>query len=92
MDAFPGSDRRQPTAMDLVRRAQRGELDHEPFVAALMNWPFQPQYRARGLTDDWEFVEDSLDAVQYALAIDMLSEAEYSEIVSRLECRPDLPS
>jgi hypothetical protein len=66
--------------MDLVRRAQRGELDHERLVAALMNWPFQPQYRTTGLADDWEFVEDSLDAVLFAFSLDMLSEEEFGAI------------
>lgn len=74
------SNERRPTAMDLVRRAQRGELDHEHLVTALMNWPFQPQYRTTGLADDWEFVEDSLDAVLFAFSLDVLSEEEFGAI------------
>lgn len=80
MVALDNSQERRPTAMDLVRRAQRGELDHERLVAALMNWPFQPQYRTTGLADDWEFVEDSLDAVLFAFSLDMLSEEEFGAI------------
>lgn len=70
----------RPTAMDLVRRAEHGELDHKQLVAALMTWQFQPQYRPSGLADDWEFVEDSLDAVLYAFELDLLSEREYGAI------------
>lgn len=84
MVALHDSNERGPTAMDLVRRAQRGELDHEHLVAALMDWPFQPQYRTTGLADDWEFVEDSLDAVLFAFCLDMLSEEELGAI-SRTE-------
>lgn len=84
MVALDDCSERGPTAMDLVRRAQRGELDHEDLVAALMDWPFQPQYQTTGLADDWEFVEDSLDAVLFAFSLDMLSEEEFGAI-SRTE-------
>lgn len=74
-------DSHRPTAMELVRRAHRGELSHEQLVAALETWPFQPQYRTKGESDDWEFVEDSLDAVVYAyIELDLLSEDEYNLI------------
>ncbi|RWR16196.1 hypothetical protein D8Y23_14010 [Microbacterium enclense] len=50
-------------------------------MAALKSWPFQPQYRTEGEADDWEFVEDSLDAVVYAyIELDLLSEDEYNLI------------
>lgn len=84
MVAIDDSNERRPTAMDLVRRAQRGELDHEHLVTVLMEWPFQPQYRTTGLADDWEFVEDSLDAVLFAFSVGMLSEEEFGAI-SRTE-------
>lgn len=50
-------------------------------MAALKTWPFQPQYRTKGEADDWEFVEDSLDAVVHAyIELDLLSEDEYNLI------------
>lgn len=84
MEIAEGAGEHPPTAMDLVRRRRRGEIDHEIFVTALKQWSFRPQYRVTSLTDDWEFVEDSLDTVLYAYSLDLLSEAEY-EAISHLD-------
>lgn len=81
MVAPPDEEGQEPTAMDLVRQAQRGEIDHQRFVTSLTNWPFKPQYRTGGEVDDWEFVEDSFDAVLHAyIALNLLSEEEYEAI------------
>lgn len=31
------------TAMDIVRRAQRGEIDHDELVRILKTWRYEPQ-------------------------------------------------
>lgn len=71
------------TAMDVVRRAQRGEIDHDELVRVLMSWPFEPQYRTTGLADDWEILDNSFDAVEHAyISLDLLTEEDYAAIVA----------
>lgn len=81
METQQGAADKPLTAMEIVRQAQRNEIDHETLVATLQGWPFRPQYRTVSEIDDWEVVEDSLDAVLHAyIALDLLSEAEYDTI------------
>ncbi len=68
--------------MDVVRRAQRGEIDHDELVRILTAWSYEPQYRIVGLADDWEFVDNSFDAVRFAYASDLLTDEDYAAIVA----------
>ena len=71
------------TAMDVVRRGQRGEIDHDELVRILKTWPYEPQYRTTGLADDWEIVDNSFDAVELAhISLNLLTEADYAAIAS----------
>ncbi|WP_194384367.1 hypothetical protein [Microbacterium luteum] len=80
------------TAMDVVRRAQRGEIGHDELVRVLLTWPYEPQYRTTGLADDWEFVDNSFDAVKHAyIALDLLTDADYAAIASAASSAADRP-
>lgn len=69
------------TAMALVRQAQRGDIDHEEFVALLKNWQYEPKHKSRGESDDWEIVDNSFDAIYHAyVGLDLLSDEEYEEV------------
>ncbi|GAA0490176.1 hypothetical protein [Microbacterium aurantiacum] len=73
--------RRTITAMELVRRAQRGEIDHGEFVALLKNWRYDPKYTVHDESDDWEIADNSFDAVYHAyVGLDLLTAEEYEEI------------
>jgi hypothetical protein len=71
------------TASELVRRAQRGEIGHDDLVEWLMVWPFDPSYVTKGLADDWEWRDNSFDAVGEAYMGDLISDEEYERIVNR---------
>lgn len=69
------------TAMDIVRRAARGEIDHDELVRTLKTWRYEPQYKTTGLADDWEVVPNSFDAVEHAyISLDLLTDEDYAEI------------
>lgn len=79
----PAADAPAATAMELVRRAQRGEIAHDRFVSLLKGWAYEPQYRTTSEADDWELVDNSFDAVEFAyMALDLIDDDEYAEIVS----------
>lgn len=69
------------SAMELVRRALRGEIDHDELVAKLKGWKYDPQYRTKGEADDWESVDNSFDAVEFAYVSDLITDADYDAIV-----------
>jgi len=71
------------TAMDVVYSAGRGEISRVELVRILESWEFEPQYRTRGLADDWESRPNSFEAVEYAFIIDLIDEAEYQRIFER---------
>lgn len=74
---------RAETAMDVVRRAQRGQIDHDALVSLLAGWDYAPQHASQDAADDWEFEDNSFDAVEYAYtALDLLSDQEYEQIVA----------
>lgn len=76
-------DKTPATAMDLVRAAQRGQIDHGQLVQQLESWRYEPQYRTRGEGDDWKFVDNSFDAVEFAyMSLDLLSDQEYERIAN----------
>lgn len=69
------------TAMELVRQAQRGVIDHDDLVALLKNWRYDATYTTRDESDDWEVVDNSFDAVYHAyVGLDLLTDKEYEEI------------
>lgn len=83
MDVSRGAEDEESTAMDLVRRAQRGDISHQELVDALKGFPFKPQYRTAGQADDWELVEDSIDAALHAyISLNLLSNEEYEAIAT----------
>ncbi|MCC4908455.1 hypothetical protein [Microbacterium sp. cx-59] len=75
------------TAMDIVRRAQRGEISKAELVSALLDWEFEPSYRTRGLADDWETRTNSFDAVVHAYTIGLIDEETYGRITRRADDR-----
>lgn len=77
------------TAMDLVHAAQRGAIDHDTLVRLLEVWPFEPQYRTSGEADDWESVPNSFDAVEFAYVSEIITDADYDDIV---DAQPDCAS
>lgn len=82
----------EATAMDIVQRAQRGEMSADELVDALLRWEFEPRYRTRGLADDWELRPNSFDAIHHAYVTDLIDEQAYELIRHRLdEQRPRTP-
>lgn len=72
------------TAMDIVRRAAGGEIDHDELVRILKSWHYEPQYKTTGLADDWESVPNSFDAVEYAyISLDLLTNEDHAAIVAQ---------
>lgn len=69
------------SAMELVRRALRGEIGHDELVTKLKGWKYDPQYRTKGEADDWESVDNSFDAVEFAYVSDLITDADYDAIV-----------
>lgn len=47
------------TAMDIVRRAAEGAIDHDELVRILKTWHYEPHYKTTGLADDWQTVPNS---------------------------------
>lgn len=73
------------TAMDIVRRASRGEIDHDELVQILKTWPYEPQYKTTGLADDWQTTPNSFDAVEFAyISLDLLTDEDYAAIVEEI--------
>ena len=69
------------TAIDIVRRAAEGAIDHDELVRILKTWHYEPQYKTSGLGDDWQIVENSFDAVEFAYISDLLTDEDYAAIV-----------
>ena len=76
------------TAMELVRRRARGEIAHDRFIELLKTWDYDPSYKTKGLHDDWEFVDNSFDAVSDAwMNYDLLTDEEFEEIFAAVKGR-----
>jgi hypothetical protein len=70
------------TAMDIVRRAERGEIDRDELVRVLKAWRYEPQYTTTGLDDDWRIVDNSFDAVEFAyMSLGLITDDDYAAIV-----------
>lgn len=70
------------TAMDIVRRAADGKIDHDELIQILKTWAYEPQYKTTGLGDDWQSVPNSFDAVEFAyMSLELLTDDDYAEIV-----------
>lgn len=68
--------------MDIVRRALRGEIDHDELVRVLKTWRYEPQYKTTGLADDWQTAPNSFDAVEFSyISLDLLTDEDYAAIV-----------
>lgn len=81
-DAHGGMDPQQAaTAMELVRRAERGEVDHARLVDLLKSWDYEPSDRPESILDDIITVDNSLDAVDAAIDFGLITEDEYYEIM-----------
>lgn len=69
--------------MDVVMRA---EIDHDELVRVLKTWHYEPQYKTTGLADDWQIVENSFDAVEFAyMSLKLISADDYAAIVTGLD-------
>lgn len=78
------------TAMDVVRRAERGEMDHDELVRVLKTWHYEPQYKTSGLGDDWQIVENSFDAVEFAyMSLNLISADDYAAIAEAARISAD---
>lgn len=71
--------------MDVVRAAARGDISREELVRILLSWSYEPHYWTTGLSDDWEFRENSFEAVQYAFMRDIIDERDYERIIRILD-------
>lgn len=69
------------TAMELVRRAERGEIEHNRLVELLKGWEYEPSDKAQDLLDIRVEVANSLDAVDMALDNGLITEDEYYDIM-----------
>lgn len=69
------------TAMELVRRAERGEIEHDRLVELLKSWDYEPSDTTRDLLDIRIEVANSLDAVDVALDNGLITEDEYYDIM-----------
>lgn len=76
---------REETAMDIVHRAERGEISKAELADALIRWQYEPQYKTTGLADDWEHRPNSFDAVYYAFVFDLIDERTYDLIAQGLD-------
>lgn len=72
------------TAMDAVRAAAHGDVSRGELVRILLSWDYEPRYRTTGLADDWEFRDNSFEAVEYAFINDLIDEGDYERIVQTL--------
>ena len=85
---LPDTGRPALTAMELVRLAQRGGIDHASFIDWLKKWPYEPMYKTAGLADDVaEFRDNSWDAVEAAYFRDVISDEEYEQILVAVRAR-----
>lgn len=69
------------TAMELVRRAERGEIEHDRLVELLKDWDYEPSDTATDLLDIRVEVANSLDAVDVALDNGLITVDEYYDIM-----------
>lgn len=70
------------TAMELIRRAGRGEIARDELVRLLKGWEFDPQVVTHSLLDEWNLVDNSVDAIVAAYDEDLITEDEYEELVA----------
>lgn len=80
------------TAMELVRRAQQGEISHDDLVEWLMVWPYEPQYKTEGLADTGEFRDNSYDSVEAAYFRDVITDEDLQKITQHLFDTGQLPA
>ncbi|BAJ74051.1 Asp-tRNAAsn/Glu-tRNAGln amidotransferase B subunit (PET112 homolog) [Microbacterium testaceum StLB037] len=80
-----GSNSEFSTAMDVVRAAADERISREELVSILLSWRYEPQYRTTGLADDWEFRDNSFEAVEYAFINGLIDENDYERIVRALD-------
>ncbi|MDQ1129939.1 hypothetical protein [Microbacterium sp. SORGH_AS_0888] len=73
------------TAMDVVRAAADERISREELVRILRCWRYEPKHRATGLSDDWEFRDNSFEVVEYAFMNDLIDENDYERIVRALD-------
>lgn len=74
----------EETAMDIVRRAQRGEMSRAELADALIGWRYEAPCKTTGLADDWEVRPNSFNAVYHAFVSDPIDEGTYGLIAQRL--------
>lgn len=80
-----GSNSEFWTAMDVVRAAADERISREELVRILLSWRYEPHYRTTGLADDWEFRDNSFEAVEYAFINDLIDESDYERIAQALD-------
>ena len=68
------------TAMELVKKAECGEIDHDSFLEWLKVWPYEPQDKPANLADDSVFRDNSWDAVGRAYDKRLLSDDELLQL------------
>lgn len=73
------------TAMDVVRAVADQRISREELVRILLSWHYEPRYRTTGLADDWEFRDNSFEAVEYAFMNDLIDESDYERILGALD-------
>jgi len=78
---WPETPKVAATAMELVRRAERGEIEHDQLVELLKGWEYEPSDKAQDLLDIRVEVANSLDAVDVALDNGLITEDEYYDIM-----------
>ncbi|WP_447946454.1 hypothetical protein [Microbacterium lacticum] len=71
------------TAIDIVRRAAEGAIDHDELVRILKTWHYELQCKTTGLAGDWQTVPNSFNAVGFAYkSLELLTDEDYAEIVA----------
>lgn len=70
------------TAMELIRRAGRGEIDHDDLVRRLKEWEFDAPSVTHSLLDEWELDENSTSTLLTAYLDHLITEDEYEELAA----------
>lgn len=68
--------------MDVVLAASQGKVDHDRLVALLSSWEYEPQFVTRSQVDEWQLVDNSIDAIFAAYDSGPISDDEYELITS----------
>lgn len=76
------------TAMELVRRAGRGEIDHEDLIRQLRDWEFDTPSVTHSLLDEWQLDDNSTRAILTAYLDDLITENEYEELAAAAGAKP----